>query len=238
MTRHIAMLLILAVSLLTACVSTGAVQRTAPPDLSLIPMYGYPEIEKPELLKKVDDDFIKSVVGPNESREEVSKQFAGEGWQYYREGDLSNAMRRFNQAWLLDPNNYLPYWGFGILLFAQRKSSEAIPHLEKALSLLDNEGAKPPLLSDTARAYSSQATRTGDKAKADVLFRKANSMLSEATTLDPKFGKAYRDWAISLFLEGNYKKAWEMVKISRGLPGQELSPTFVKELSSKMPEPK
>jgi len=35
------------------------------------------------------------------------------------EGNLDYAMRRYNQSWLLNPNNYQPYWGFGRILLQQ-----------------------------------------------------------------------------------------------------------------------
>ena len=54
---------------LTAFASAGEPQSGKPP-LNLIPMYGYPDIEKPEALKRIDEEFIKSVVGPEGSREE------------------------------------------------------------------------------------------------------------------------------------------------------------------------
>lgn len=237
MNRGNILLSIVTAIMLTAYASAGGAQSGRPP-LNLIPMYGYPDIEKPEALKKVDEDFIKAVVGTERSREEVSKGFAGEGWRLLGNGDAANAMRRFNQSWLLNPNNYQPYWGFGVLLFAQRKPSEAATHFEKALSLINEENEKPRLLSDASRAYSVQGASATDKMKAEELFGKANSLLSEAIKLNPKYGNAYRNWAMSLYYEGNYEKAWDMVKASRGLAGEELASDFINMLSKQMPEPK
>ena len=74
--------------------------------------------------------------------------------------------------------------------------------------------------------------------KRAMFFEKANSTLSEAINLDPKYGNAYRAWALSLYLEGNYKKAWEAVDQHRASGGDSLSPDFIDSLSKKMPEPK
>jgi tetratricopeptide (TPR) repeat protein len=225
------------VIILTACASAGGPQSGNPP-ISLIPMYGYPEIEKSAAFKKADEEFIKGVVGTEVSREEASKGFAGWGWKLLSNGDAANAMRRFNQSWLLNPNNYQPYWGFGALLLAQRKPSEAATHFEKALSLINEESEKPRLLSDASRAYSVQGAFATDKMMAEGFFGKANSLLDEATKLNPKYGNAYRNWAMSLYYQGNYEKAWDMVKNSRGLAGEELSSDFINMLTKKMPEPK
>jgi tetratricopeptide (TPR) repeat protein len=201
-------------------------------------MYGYPEIVKTDALKKADEDFIKTVVAELGSREKASRAYSFWGIEYEGKGDAANAMRRYNQSWLLNPNYYGPYWGFGSLLLAQGKAAEAAIHYEKALSLIDVDSAKPRLLSDASTAYTAQGLTATDKIKSAEFFGKANSLLNEAIKLDPKFGFAYRAWAKSLYSEGNYVKAWEMVKKSRGLAGGELDSGFIDMLSKKMPEPK
>ncbi len=221
--------------ILTAFALVGEAQTGNPP-LSLIPMYGYPDIEKPAALKKADEDFIKAVVGER-SREEVSKDFAGEGWRLLRIGDAANAMRRFNQSWLLNPNYYQPYWGFGAILFAQRKAAEAAAHYARALSLIDAEGEKPRLLSDAGRAYSMQGFIAAEKTKSEESFARANSLFKEAMDLDPHYANAYRYWAMSLYLEGNYERAWAIVRKSRDLGDHVMPSDFVDALSRKMPEP-
>ncbi len=205
--------------------------------INLIPMYGYPDIEKSEEQKKADKKFIRTVVANSGTREEGSKMFAAEAWRNLGKGDAANAMRRFNQSWLLNPKGYLPYWGFGALLLAQGKATKAVTHFEKALSLINEDGEKPRLLTDTARAYSIQGSRTTDSTKSKKSFGKANSLFSEAIRLDPQYANAYYAWALSFYIQGNYKKAWDMVKKSRGL-GRDINPKFIDALSRKMPEPK
>jgi len=201
-------------------------------------MYGYPEAVKTEAQKKADEDFIKSATAAEGSREKASRAFSFWGIEYEGKGDAANAIRRYNQSWLLNPNYYGPYWGFGSLLLAQGKAAEAAIHYEKALSLIDVDRAKPRLLSDASTAYTAQGITATDKIKSTEFFGKANSLLNEAIKLDPKFGDGYRTWAKSLYAEGNYIKAWEMVKNSRGLAGKDLSSDFINTLSQKMPEPK
>lgn len=217
--------------ILTACAS-------APPPINLLPMYGYPEVEKPENLKKADEDFINSAIAEHGSREKATKAYAFFGVMFESKGDTENAMRRYNQTWLLNPNSFQPYWGFGSLLLAQGKAAEAATHYEKALTLLDDNSVKPRLLSETSKAYTAQGISATDKMKSAEFFEKANSVLNEAIKLDPKFGFAYKTWAKSLYQEGNYEKAWYMVKKSRGLEGGEISSDFIDKLSKKMPEPK
>ncbi len=208
--------------------------------INLLPMYGYPSIEKTDRQKEADEEFIRTVIAESGSREKASRGFSAWGWKDRQKGDMANAMRRFNQSWLLNPNSYLPYWGFGALLLAEGKPAVAATHFEKALTLIDEEGEKPRLLTDTARAYSmlgGDITATTDKAKSEEFFGKANSLFNEALKLDPQYGNAYYAWAFSLYNQSSYIKAWEMVKRSRGL-GRDFDPKFIDALAREMPEPK
>ena len=77
-------------------------------------MYG--NISKDAHLKEIDNKFINSVVEQFGSREIASKEHVKFAWYYYQNGDLKTAMKRFNQAWLLDPNNEEVFFGFGLLM--------------------------------------------------------------------------------------------------------------------------
>ncbi|HSR88426.1 MAG TPA: hypothetical protein VLL07_05690 [Pontiella sp.] len=203
-------------------------------------MYGYPNREKPDHLKKADEEFIKAVTA-NVSREEASDYYAAKGWEFGRKGDYDTAMKRFNQAWLLNPDSYKPYWGFGILLKQQANLPEAVTHFEKALSLMDKEeGTKPGLLIETAQTHMflgvMTRTNSADKTESDGHFSRANELFSEAITLRPQHAQAYDRWANSLYWQGDYEKAWKMVEKARSL-GHDFKPEFIDSLSRKMPEP-
>ena len=47
--------------------------------------------------------------------------------------DLDMAMRRYNQAWLIDDANGEAYWGFGIVLNERKQYDESNKMLEAAL---------------------------------------------------------------------------------------------------------
>ena len=107
-----------------------------------IPMYGQPAIPRPDNLKKADEDFIKEAVAGLGSREAASKAWFAQGEEYMQRRDLDYAMRRYNQSWLLNPGNYQPYWGFGRVMLERGKFEEAIQHLDKAKSLVDDQHGK------------------------------------------------------------------------------------------------
>jgi hypothetical protein len=224
--------------ILTACATSGGPQA-----INLIPMYGYPNIEKTAAQKEADERFIKEVSVSEGSRKNASKAFAWEGWKFLNNGDKATAMRRFNQSWLLDPDYYHPYWGFGkLLLFEEGKLDESVKYLKKALSLIDKDGGeeKERLLATAASGYILQANiaASTDKVKSIYLFRKSTSLLNEAIKLNPSYGLAYRHLVVSSYGEGNYENAWDMVKKLRSMGGGDLpSSNFIDMLTKKMPEP-
>jgi len=183
---------LLIATILSACASPTRPGIDADKDpINLIPMYGYPDIEKTEEQKKADELFIETVTRSSGSREKASWEFAGRGWHYLKQGDNASSMRRFNQSWLLNPGNYMPYWGFGVLLNAQGKSAEAIFYYDRALWLIREMGSdKPRLLADAAKVYVAHGRdiRTTDKAQSEQFFEKANTLANDVFKLDPQFG--------------------------------------------------
>jgi len=116
---------------ISGCATGPAEQR-----IDNIPMYGQPNIPRPDVLKKADEDFIKqasSSFGGN--REAASKAWFVEADKFMSQGNLDYTMRRYNQSWLLNPNSYQPYWGFGRVMLERDKMDEAIGYLEKAIKL-------------------------------------------------------------------------------------------------------
>jgi tetratricopeptide (TPR) repeat protein len=221
-----------AVSFLSGCVTTGATR------IDNVPMYGQPAIERPEALKLADEAFIKAASEGIGGREKASVAWWMEGDKYMREGNLDYAMRRYNQSWLLNPNSFRPYWGFGRVLLEQGQLDESIKHLEKAVQLVDDEYQKVALLTDTASVYSvkanSRASGSNERAK---YFLLANQLLEESTKLDSTYPNSWRTWARSLYFEGRFAEAWQKVNAARSR-GAQFQPQFIKALEEKMPEPK
>lgn len=211
-------------------------------------MYGYPNFEKTEAQKKADEWFINTVSESAGSRKKASREFAGRGWYYLQQGDNATSMRRFNQSWLLDPANYMPYWGFGALLNMQGRPAEAISHFDRALVLIpEMDSDKPRLLADTAKANVARGRdiRMTDKAKSEQFFEKAKSLADEAFRIDPQFGNeaverdsqfafAYRygegleqswlDAANSAYIRGDYNTALREYRslAEQGVPGAQV----------------
>jgi tetratricopeptide (TPR) repeat protein len=78
-----------------------------------LPMYG--EREKTAEMKSADAAFIASIEKRGLSHQEGAEQVVQLGWSYWAKRDFATAMSRFNQAWLLDPENGNVYHGFALV---------------------------------------------------------------------------------------------------------------------------
>jgi Tfp pilus assembly protein PilF len=83
------------------------------PPINQLPMYG--ERVKTAEIKSADAAFIASIEKKGLSRQEGAKQVIQSGWSSWAKRDLATAMSRFNQAWLLDPENGNAYHGFALV---------------------------------------------------------------------------------------------------------------------------
>lgn len=84
--------------------------------INLVPMYGEGKVEKTEDLKEADRKIIEDETKQFGTKDSACIMFNRTAWNYFYEGDLKIAMRRFNQAWLLDSNNASEYFGFSAIL--------------------------------------------------------------------------------------------------------------------------
>lgn len=90
-----------------------------------LPMYGGPDVVKTPFQLESDEKFIQSAIQGAGSREKACRDVLGWGWEFFNKGDVMTAMKRFNQAWLLDPKNPEVYKGFSAVLKKQGKMEEA-----------------------------------------------------------------------------------------------------------------
>ncbi|MGB5165799.1 MAG: carbohydrate binding domain-containing protein [Woeseiaceae bacterium] len=102
-------------SLLYADMEPGAGTRPeveAEYPINELPMYGLRD-KTPEQLR-ADEAYIRHMTRGGRSREASAEVAAKNAWNVFYRGDKAAAIRRFNQAWLLDPDNQLALWGFAV----------------------------------------------------------------------------------------------------------------------------
>jgi Tfp pilus assembly protein PilF len=221
-------------SLLIAAAVVFPVSILAQP-IDQVPMYGGMNRATVEQLREADEKLIAETVMRFGSREKASAMFVSNGFAYYGRDDLTNAMRRFNQAWLLDPNNPEVYWGFATVLHDQGKNCESMKLFEKAYSFGRYvEGMNP----DAGRIFTLCAlddkTLTDDARNA--LYKRSDELYSESLSKDSNKGYVYASLATTRYWRGQYAEAWAAVKQARA-KGSQLPEQFLKLLRNKMPEP-
>jgi len=198
-----------------------------------LPMYGGipPTVEE----AKADQKLIEVIVRKLGSREAAAKDAIRLGFKYLAKGDWSTAMKRFNQAWLLNGESAEVFWGFAAALSYQRKFSDSEQYFLKASSLAPNDGR---LMTDFGFMYQFWATKaTKDKIEKSRYLDKSIEMFLQASKLEPSYQRTYFDWAVSLFFKQDYKLAWQKIKEAEQLGGDSIDQEFIKDLTKKMPRP-
>lgn len=234
--------------LLSGCLATSPVSQGA--RIDEVPMYGGIDRSKVPELKAGDEKFMSELVTQFGSRERASALWVTQGYKFYKQDQLGMAMRRFNQAWLLDPKNPEVYAGFGSVLHDQGKNCGAMKMMEKALTL------NPPIFQgiypDAARIITlcavSDATLSPE-AKTDLIAR-SETLYKKAEEVEPDKRYIYSSWATAYYWRGQYSEAWRMVAKARalgdgsgaiaGLPSgavNEPNEHFLNMLRKKMAEP-
>ena len=199
--------ILLVALLLTSCASVPNEKR-----IDNLPMYGQPEIPRLEYMQKADEDFIRrAAAGFGGDRHKASIAWHTQAEKFMAEGNVHYAMRRYNQSWLLDPENYLPYWGFGRVMVDRDKIDEAIKYFETANALFNDPYQKSSLFSDTGSVYSYKAESIPSEkiTERKYYFDLANQYFKNSTLDDPSYPIPWYRWAFSLYEQGRYEDAWK-----------------------------
>jgi thioredoxin-like negative regulator of GroEL len=101
--------------LLCGLTSIAVAQTRYPPNE--MPMYG--GIEKTPAMKEADAQFIAEAIKIGGTRQAAAAQLADRGFAAFMAGDYRGAMRRLNQAWLLDNQQAGAYHGFALVVLSR-----------------------------------------------------------------------------------------------------------------------
>jgi len=107
-------------------------------------------IEKTEDDKANDQKFIDQALALTQGDKQAAAIGAVQlGWQQIGQGQPNNAIRRFNQAWLINPDLYDIYWGIGVATHIRGDETKDVTRwFEEAYKGLQDN---PNFLSDRGR---------------------------------------------------------------------------------------
>jgi len=205
-------------------------------DNDQLPMYGGVDRQADPRLRAADEKLVAKFTQEFGGRPAAAQALVDQGIRDFQGGDYAAAMKNFNRAWLLDPDNPDPYWGFAMVYDDQGKSCDAKIMIDKAL---ERNLSKPVALADAGRIYtycavSDAALMASEKRR---YFEKSEELYSRSVSLAPTNANLFGSWAIAQYWRGHYADAWKMIKRQRalgGTPGE----SFLNLLRAKMPEPK
>jgi len=174
----------------------------------------YDNANMPPEAQRTNETFAANMKKPE--RELMSNRAVDIGWQALSQNDIPKAMRRFNQGWLLNPDNGRVFWGFAVVLQIRDKNLDgAVELFEKARKLLPGD---PALLVDYGRILEGGGRQ-----------RDAIEKFEAALALDEKIPPAYYGLVRAYLGLGNAEKAHHYAKLGRKM-GLQISDWEIEQL--------
>ena len=199
-------------------------------ELDLQPKYGVQPKNEAQLA--ADAAFIAAIDEQYEGdRRKASDDIAGRGWQLLRQGNRPEAMKRFNQAWLVDHSSGVALWGMAVVQSVSGKHDQALRLFSEAERLI---GDDIDFAADHAKAVGFAGALTKNKALLNDGFSRFSNVFEAA----PQHTQNLQNWAMVLYYRGNYAEAWAKVKLAEATPRHaELDAKFLAALRNRMPRP-
>lgn len=201
-------------------------------DPSLQPEYG--NIQKTEEQLKSDQKFIDELLMQYDGdKEKASKKMTELGFQYlYQKGDFVTAMRRFNQAFLVEPNNADIYYGYGTIFFNLGEMEKARNQYDKGLKI-NSQHAK--ILTDYGTTFLGEFYQNYETDK-DLAIKKlelAEKYLNKSFKIDQDDSNTvYKLSIVNMYLE-NCDKAWKYLKLAKKMKNPNITAAFENELKTQ-----
>jgi Tfp pilus assembly protein PilF len=201
-------------------------------DISLQPEYG--NFEKNELQKADDESFKKDILKYYKGdTNAASKKMSDLGFTYlYDKGDLVTAMRRFNQAYILNSKNADAYYGFGTIFFNLAAMEKAREQFDKGLEI-DPKHSK--ILTDYGTTYLGDYYESleNEKENSTEFLTKANEYLEKSLEFDKKDSNTIYKLSIVKMYIGDCKEAKELLKKAKKMNNPNVTESYEKELNQK-----
>lgn len=199
-------------------------------DISLDPKYGL--VTKDEAQLAADAKFLEGIDEYYKgNRNQASQYYAVRGWQLLRQDKPQDAMRRFNQAWLLDNKNGNAIWGMAAQQGMSNHQAKSLELFAEAEKLIGND-------IDFAVDYAKTLGQAGAENHDENMLNDAFARFAALYASNPDHTLNLQNWAITLFYVGNYAEAWKKIKLAERTPHRgAIDRGFVSELQSKMPRP-
>ncbi|WP_299336351.1 tetratricopeptide repeat protein [uncultured Psychroserpens sp.] len=200
-------------------------------DISLRPEYG--NVEKNDAQKKSDATFKEKILEfyKNDTIA-ASKKMSDLGFKYlYDKGDLVSAMRRFNQAYILNSKNDQAYYGFGSVYFNLGAMNEAREQYDKGLKLNPENSA---ILTDYGTTYlGDYYNAISNNSDSNKLLELANDYLLRSYQINKEDSNTMYKLSIVKMYLGDCKAAKAFLKQAQKMKNPNITEAFISELNQK-----
>ena len=163
-------------------------KRTYPAPINEQPFFGFAAKASNE--KAEDEKFVSAVIGAAGSREKAFEEVTKRAWRAIQAGKIREAALRFNQAFLVSPEQSSVYHGFAVVAQARFNDLDAADELFR--TALKQPNPVKALRADYGRLLLI-AKRPRD----------AQAVLDQAVKDAPDFGDAWTNLAWARFQNGD-----------------------------------
>lgn len=199
-------------------------------DINMQPKYE--GLQKNDAQKLADENFIAGIDAFYKgNRRNACEDISDRGWELLRRGKIPDAMRRFNQAWMIENKCGKAIWGMAVVQARLGKIPSSLQLFDEAEPFLSQD-------LDFSVDYAKTVGIAGGLTKNEAILRDAFVRFESLYKKYPKHTLNLENWAITLFMIGNYVEAWKKVELAEATPRHdELDKKFIAALQSKMARP-
>jgi tetratricopeptide (TPR) repeat protein len=193
-------------------------------DIRLLPKYG--EVPKTKEQKLADQELIDDYVKQEGNRTTASELLVRLGFNYLYKGDLKTAMYRFNQAWILDPENPNCFWGFGAIYFTFGDYENALKQYDDGLKVDANSSN---ILTDKATVFMTKYMNN----HIDTDYNEALTFFRKSYSINPKNQNTLFKLSVCYFQKKDCENALFFYNECKKLGGRHITKEFTEALNEE-----
>lgn len=200
-------------AIIGACtlVSPAVAQVVHDGSVNLLPMYG--GVQKSRALRKADERFLADCDHLFQTRQAAAEHYASKGWEFIRKEDFNTAIKRFNQAWLLDSTNASTYWGFGAVAGTRGDFTNSLHYFQQTRKY-DPTNLK--VLLDISQTLLMRFELTKQTPDLENAIKCVQLFLTDSHDALGNF-QAYEKIASAYLFKRDYESAWKYVDLATAL---------------------
>jgi tetratricopeptide (TPR) repeat protein len=201
-------------------------QQEAKADINLQPEYG--NVKKDAAHVAIDNEFIATALKQDTTRKKASDHLVQLGFKYLSQGDMETAMKRFNQAWLMDPKNSDVYWGYGAIYGTFKDYPAAIAQYDKGLAI---NARSSKIITDKGTLFLVEYQRDGDPEE----INNAMTLFGQSFDIDPTNVNTVYKLSVCFYLSKDCANAWKFYRECQRLGGQPIGQDYTTALQKMCP---